>query len=125
MKLNLKKLFHKPLPPPDDTAQTPVLQCSFCRKTQRDVFTLIAGPHVNICDECVGICNSILAERQKDRLAESIRRQRGDPPVAACGLCLRLAPLEEVTAVPERGVLCDPCLEAVRELLHGDQGREP
>lgn len=36
--------------------------CSFCGKNQREVKKLIAGPMVYICDECVGLCNDILAE---------------------------------------------------------------
>jgi len=39
-----------------------VLRCSFCNKSQKDVKKLIAGPTVYICDECVDICLSIIAE---------------------------------------------------------------
>ena len=39
-----------------------VLKCSFCGKTQKDVQKLIAGPTVYICDECIGLCNDIIAE---------------------------------------------------------------
>ena len=38
------------------------LSCSFCGKTQSDVQRLIAGPEVYICDECVSLCNSIMAQ---------------------------------------------------------------
>jgi ATP-dependent Clp protease ATP-binding subunit ClpX len=38
------------------------LKCSFCGKTQDQVKKLIAGPEVFICDECVELCNDILAE---------------------------------------------------------------
>ncbi|MBI2341878.1 MAG: ATP-dependent Clp protease ATP-binding subunit ClpX [Deltaproteobacteria bacterium] len=38
------------------------LSCSFCGKNQRDVRKLIAGPTVFICDECINLCNDILAE---------------------------------------------------------------
>ncbi|RMG00030.1 MAG: ATP-dependent Clp protease ATP-binding subunit ClpX, partial [Nitrospirae bacterium] len=38
------------------------LHCSFCGKNQVEVKKLIAGPSVYICDECVGLCNEILAE---------------------------------------------------------------
>jgi ATP-dependent Clp protease ATP-binding subunit ClpX len=38
------------------------LRCSFCNKSQRDVKKLIAGPSVYVCDECVEICNEIIAE---------------------------------------------------------------
>ena len=39
-----------------------VLFCSFCTKSQHDVKKLIAGPGVFICDECVGLCDKIIAE---------------------------------------------------------------
>ncbi len=38
------------------------LQCSFCGKSQDDVRKLIAGPTVYICDECIELCNDIIAE---------------------------------------------------------------
>jgi len=38
------------------------LQCSFCGKSQRQVRKLIAGPGVYICDECIELCNEIIAE---------------------------------------------------------------
>ena len=39
------------------------LQCSFCGKSQKDAKKLIAGPPtVCICDECIGLCNDIIAE---------------------------------------------------------------
>ncbi|MEM1024406.1 MAG: ATP-dependent Clp protease ATP-binding subunit ClpX [Myxococcota bacterium] len=43
------------------------LSCSFCGKSQREVKKLIAGPTVYICDECIRLCNDIIAEeRMKD-----------------------------------------------------------
>ncbi|HAN32225.1 MAG TPA: ATP-dependent Clp protease ATP-binding subunit ClpX [Myxococcales bacterium] len=38
------------------------LSCSFCGKTQKEVTKLIAGPSVYICDECISLCNDIIAE---------------------------------------------------------------
>ncbi len=38
------------------------LQCSFCGKSQKEVKKLIAGPTVYICDECIALCNDIIAE---------------------------------------------------------------
>ncbi|MFO0597424.1 MAG: ATP-dependent Clp protease ATP-binding subunit ClpX [Myxococcaceae bacterium] len=38
------------------------LSCSFCGKSQREVRKLIAGPTVYICDECIRLCNEIIAE---------------------------------------------------------------
>ena len=38
------------------------LKCSFCGKPQKRVRKLIAGPGVYICDECIGVCTSILED---------------------------------------------------------------
>ncbi len=38
------------------------LKCSFCGKTQDEVKKLIAGPAVYICNECVDLCNEIMAD---------------------------------------------------------------
>jgi ATP-dependent Clp protease ATP-binding subunit ClpX len=51
-----------PLPPP--YAGKEPLHCSFCLKSQHEVAKLIAGPgFIFICDECVGLCDEILAGR--------------------------------------------------------------
>ena len=41
------------------------LTCSFCGKSQEEVKKLIAGPAVYICDECIELCNDIVAEEMK------------------------------------------------------------
>src|SRR4030065_1293193 len=38
------------------------LTCSFCSKGQDEVRKLVAGPMVYICDECIELCNAIIAE---------------------------------------------------------------
>jgi ATP-dependent Clp protease ATP-binding subunit ClpX len=53
-----------------------VLRCSFCNKDQNDVRKLIAGPTVFICDECVDVCNDIIAD---DRRAEGRASRSGLP----------------------------------------------
>ena len=45
----------------DDNAN---LSCSFCGKSQEEVRKLIAGPTVYICDECIELCNEIIAEER-------------------------------------------------------------
>ena len=42
--------------------------CNFCGKSQKTVMTMIAGPGVCICNECVGLCNDIIEERRKELL---------------------------------------------------------
>ena len=38
------------------------MNCSFCGKSENEVKTLIAGPSVYICDECVKKFNEVIAE---------------------------------------------------------------
>src|SRR6185503_179272 len=38
--------------------------CSFCAKRRREVRKLISGPKVFICDECVQLCNEIIAKEE-------------------------------------------------------------
>ena len=47
------------------------LHCSFCGKGQKEVKKLIAGPNVYICDECIQLCNDIIAEEGGKRRASS------------------------------------------------------
>jgi ribosomal protein S14 len=55
-----------------------ILRCSFCNKYQNDVSKLIAGPTVFICDECIEVCNDIIADDNKHRFV-----------VRGCALCGR------------------------------------
>lgn len=49
-----------------------LLCCSFCGKSQEQVRKLIAGPRVYICDECIELCNEIIAEEfEKGALVRS------------------------------------------------------
>ena len=41
------------------------LRCSFCNKSEKEVSQLIAGPHVHICDSCVGIAADIIEHSKR------------------------------------------------------------
>ncbi|HBH62593.1 MAG TPA: ATP-dependent Clp protease ATP-binding subunit ClpX [Nitrospiraceae bacterium] len=56
-----------------------LLKCSFCGKGQKEVRKLIAGPTVYICDECVGLCNEIMAEEIESSFDISISRKLPTP----------------------------------------------
>ena len=47
----------------DAQARKRLLRCSFCGEAQTEVKTLIAGPGVFICDECLHLCQAIVAEK--------------------------------------------------------------
>ncbi len=69
------------------------LHCSFCSKRQAQVAKLIAGPKVYICDECVSLCDDILAEEhakaepQPEARSEPGAPRRGQsfPPAYSAG----------------------------------------
>ncbi|MDX2192501.1 MAG: ATP-dependent Clp protease ATP-binding subunit ClpX [Gemmatimonadales bacterium] len=48
------------------------LRCSFCGKSKDAVRKFISGPSVYICNECITLCNEILAEDEDRDVAESI-----------------------------------------------------
>lgn len=53
------------------------LRCSFCGKSRDEVRKLIAGPTVYICDECVNLCNDIIAEdweEAKEGISSKLRK---------------------------------------------------
>jgi len=56
------------------------LSCSFCGKSQAEVRKLIAGPTVFICDECVALCNEIIAEGAEKEEA-ALRKHTVPKPV--------------------------------------------
>lgn len=41
--------------------------CSFCGKRQEEVYFLVAGPTVFICDGCVKLCTEIIAEKKQEK----------------------------------------------------------
>ena len=47
------------------------LHCSFCGKEQDSVKRLVAGPGVYICDECIELCNEIIAEEADPKAKEN------------------------------------------------------
>ncbi|MBI1808505.1 MAG: ATP-dependent Clp protease ATP-binding subunit ClpX [Gemmatimonadetes bacterium] len=48
------------------------LRCSFCGKSKDSVRKFISGPSVYICNECIALCNEILAEDEEREVAESV-----------------------------------------------------
>jgi ATP-dependent Clp protease ATP-binding subunit ClpX len=50
------------------------LRCSFCGKSKDSVRKFISGPSVYICNECITLCNEILAEDEEREVTESITR---------------------------------------------------
>ncbi len=54
-----------------------ILICNFCGKSQDDVERMIIGPGVNICNECIELCYSLLGNEEK---YPDEPRKPGKPP---------------------------------------------
>jgi ATP-dependent Clp protease ATP-binding subunit ClpX len=55
------------------------LRCSFCGKSREEVRKLIAGPTVYICDECIDLCNDIIAEdweEEKEQVSSKLPKPK-------------------------------------------------
>jgi ATP-dependent Clp protease ATP-binding subunit ClpX len=50
------------------TPETPQQFCSFCGKSMYEVKKLVRGRNVCICDECINLCNDIMADDKKTRI---------------------------------------------------------
>jgi hypothetical protein len=59
------------------TVSPGALRCSFCGKRQFDVVRLVAGPGVYICNECIALCNEIIAQEGDRRSRDDAARRDG------------------------------------------------
>jgi ribosome-binding protein aMBF1 (putative translation factor) len=88
---------------PKQDQPAPTLRCSFCGKSQREVRKLIAGPVVYICDECVKLCNGIIAEEIDKCGAEETKKKTTAPSHPDRDLLLDIANgLRNATAEMQR-----------------------
>lgn len=102
--------------PKFDDAAKPIV-CSFCGKDPSDVRKLLAGPSVHICDECVGLCQSILAEETEDSgKPESASIKSRGQENRLCGICMEPRETDELIFLPHAAYLCAGCLEDIQAL---------
>ena len=96
--------------------ETADLRCSFCDKDQNAVRKLIAGPRVSICDECVEVCNDIIADDNKSSGAAEIHvgSRTLDGPVSGsavqCSLCRMPTIVRDGLPIHNRGFVCFGCI---------------
>jgi len=81
------------------SSHTDILRCSFCGKSSDDVKKLISGPSVRICNECVAICDVLLAD---DQAAET--QNEDTESVALQGQSQQTSGTAEWVACPACGV---------------------
>jgi len=56
------------------------LICSFCGKSHDEVVRMIAGPNVFICDECVNLCNEVIAEGAESLKQNNLSNSKAELP---------------------------------------------
>src|SRR5690242_5173580 len=81
------------------------LRCSVCQKKDDEVRSLIAGPRVYICDECVDICLEILS-KSFERKPEN------------CLICGTTQERGKMKKIPHRGLICDACAKTLKEMMN-------
>jgi len=80
-----------------------ILHCSFCGKSQHDVRTLVAGPSVFICDECVELCVDIVRDGALWKVLSLLRaKQPGETVYQAAFEHVRSKATEEVASYVEQ-----------------------
>jgi len=84
---------------------------------------MIAGPRVQICDECVDICVAVLSEDKKKPVDLEGEQDMGGTTYALpstmqiCGLCRMPTPLEKSLAVQNRGIICAGCVAEIEAAI--------
>jgi hypothetical protein len=86
----------RPAPAADKRPGDETLHCSFCSKSQHDVAILIAGPNTFICNECVTICDDVIADNEVMRPLKS--PSPGTDPEAELEAHLAGYPAEQLAA---------------------------
>jgi hypothetical protein len=99
---------------------TATLRCSFCSKSENDVGKLIAGPKVYICDECVNLCNDIIAEEKGEPKRRAEEPRPISPTGISCALCRFPVEADESIMIPDRGPLCPTCLSAIKAVMDAE-----
>jgi ATP-dependent Clp protease ATP-binding subunit ClpX len=109
------------------------LRCSFCGKSKENVQKFISGPNVYICNECIALCNEILAE-EEERDSTTAFTEVPTPPEIKEGLdeyvigqeeakrTLSVAVYNHYKRINNRGSIDDVEIEKSNILLVGPTG---
>jgi hypothetical protein len=89
--------------------------CSFCGKSQNEVRKLVAGPSVHICDECVELCQNIVAQEVDVGKKAKTRAGTGKAKESRlCGICMEPRETDELIFLPHAAYMCAGCLEELQ-----------
>jgi len=86
------------------------IRCFFCDKSQEQVIKVITGEKANICNECVDLCNDIIAEELPDE-TENEEIVPGDP-LFFCSFCTEESPMGRPLAHSRdhNASICEKCI---------------
>lgn len=105
--------------------------CSFCGKRRREVFKLISGPRVFICDECTALCVKIL---DKMKAAEAVGATLDDEDARevrsvkdaklSCSFCGKSqSEVENLIAGPT-AYICNECVEICVDVVEEEKEKQ-
>lgn len=109
--------------------------CSFCGQAPPQVFRIISGPGVYICNECVYLCLEILEEEPRNDYVASLKAEvqrlllkLAKPPSTAGGLEARAAEarvnrLQQQISVLEASTVPPDVLRAELNRVEGERER--
>ena len=106
------------------------LACAFCGKSQRQVRKLIAGPTVYICDECIKLCNDILAEEKhkkreaRDQPERENEKRAKESITFCCSFCGKTQrEVRNLIAGPSV-YICNECIGLCNDIIWEEIERE-
>jgi hypothetical protein len=111
--------FKPPSKSETDRAEAAALVCSFCGKNQDEVRKLIAGPAVYICDECIDLCNDIIAEECNDQQAgtEQATASEESTREPICAFCNEPRNPEKLVPIAAGMRFCTTCIQAIHTVI--------
>lgn len=91
--------------------------CSFCGTSIFDIGSLVAGPQIGICNNCVVALYAVVMEGAALPLGASIR-ESGE---VSCGFCRRAPPEVPGLFVRNAAAICPQCLRACMDMMSGSR----
>ena len=116
-----------PVSPETPGEPRPTIRCSFCGKHQDEVRKIIAGPTVYICDECIDLCNDIIAEecdRDESLSASAPLHQHSDVEQLKCTSCKQLYKKSDLSNPLNDALLCGSCIDGMWKFMEQHWGKK-
>jgi len=93
--------------------------CSYCGKSQHEVMKLIAGPTVYICDQCIKLCNDIIAEEAAKLAGEDQPRRGVNPssPALCSSFCGKQQHEVQTLIAGPSAYICNECVGLCNDII--------